>query len=189
MTRSLGALTRKPSRAGTEALQSSAARSKKQVFWQLLAMVPAALMMIADFTYLLARPIRDLDAVIHQFWRGKLAQRIPRGWAARHRTIGRAARLAAAAPHRAGDQRRAYPARLARVKTPLTALTEGSALLSDEVVGQLQCRAARRARILKVNSLTLERLIQDLLAYSQTQSAQRFDRKIAFDSAPVPVGT
>jgi two-component system sensor histidine kinase GlrK len=71
------------------------------------------------------------------------------------------------------------------LKTPLTALTEGSALLSEQVVGQLNDEQREVARILRQNALTLERLIQDLLAYSQTQSAQRLDRKVAFDSAPV----
>ena len=188
MTESLGALTRQAIEAETEALQSSAARSKKQVFWQLLAMVPAALMMIAGFTYLLARPIRDLDAVIHRLGEGKLAQRIR---VAGPRDIERLGEQLDWLRQRLivlEDQKTRFFQHVSHeLKTPLTALTEGSALLSDEVVGQLNAEQREVARILKVNSLTLERLIQDLLAYSQTQSAQRLDRKIAFDSAPVPV--
>lgn len=188
MTESLGALTRQAIEAETDALQSAAARSKKQVFWQLLAMVPAALLMIGGFTYLLSRPIRDLDAVIHRLGEGKLAQRIR---VAGPRDIERLGEQLDWLRQRLivlEDQKTRFFQHVSHeLKTPLTALTEGSALLSDEVVGQLNAEQREVARILKVNSLVLERLIQDLLAYSQTQSAQRMDRKIAFDSAPVSI--
>jgi two-component system sensor histidine kinase GlrK len=188
MTESLGALTRQAIEAETDALQSAAARSKKQVFWQLLAMVPAALLMIGGFTYLLSRPIRDLDAVIHRLGEGKLAQRIR---VAGPRDIERLGEQLDWLRQRLivlEDQKTRFFQHVSHeLKTPLTALTEGSALLSDEVVGQLNTEQREVARILKVNSLVLERLIQDLLAYSQTQSAQRMDRKIAFDSAPVSI--
>ncbi|MBL8521779.1 MAG: HAMP domain-containing histidine kinase [Betaproteobacteria bacterium] len=186
MTESLGALTRQAIDSETEVLQAAAVRSRKQVFWQLLAMVPAALLLIAGFTYLLARPIRDLDAVIHRLGEGKLAQRIR---VAGPRDIERLGEQLDWLRQRLivlEDQKTRFFQHVSHeLKTPLTALTEGSALLSDQVVGPLNAEQREVARILKVNSLTLERLIQDLLAYSQTQSAQRLDRKVAFDSAPV----
>ncbi len=188
MTESLGALTRQAIDLETETLQASASRSKKQVFWQLLAMVPAALLMIAGFTYLLARPIRDLDAVIHRLGEGQLAQRIR---VAGPRDIERLGEQLDWLRQRLivlEDQKTRFFQHVSHeLKTPLTALTEGSSLLSDEVVGPLNAEQREVARILKVNSLTLERLIQDLLSYSQTQSAQRLDRKVAFDSAPIPL--
>jgi two-component system sensor histidine kinase GlrK len=185
-TQSLNSLANQLIDQEVAALRASAAKSRNQVFWQLLAMVPSALLMIAGFTYLLARPIRDLGAAIHRLGEGKLAKRIyvtgPRDiemlgeqldWL-RQRLIS------------LEDQKTRFFQHVSHeLKTPLTALREGSDLLSDEVVGKLTDEQRDVARILKQNSLTLEKLIQDLLTYSQTQSADRLSKKTAFELKPL----
>jgi two-component system sensor histidine kinase GlrK len=169
-----------------DALRASAAKSRNQVFWQMLAMIPAALLMIAGFTYMLARPIRDLDAAINRLGEGKLAKRIRVSGPRDIEKLGEQLDWLRQRLISLEDQKTRFFQHVSHeLKTPLTALREGSDLLGDEVAGKLNDEQREIARILKHNSLTMERLIQDLLTYSQTQSADRLDRKVAFESRPL----
>jgi two-component system sensor histidine kinase GlrK len=168
------------------ALKTSAAKSRNQVVWQLLAMIPSALLMIAGFTYLLVRPIRDLDEAIHRLGEGKLAKRISVSGPRDIEMLGEQLDWLRQRLISLEDQKTRFFQHVSHeLKTPLTALREGSDLLSDEVVGKLTDEQREVAQILKQNSLTLEKLIQDLLTYSQTQSADRLGRKTALDIKPL----
>lgn len=160
--------------AEVESLRASAARSRNQVFWQLLAMVPSALLMIAGFTYLLTRPIRDLGQAIHRLGQGKLARRIRVTGPRDIEKLGDQLDWLRQRLITLEDQKTRFFQHISHeLKTPLTALREGSDLLAEEVVGQLNNEQQEIARILRHNSQSLERLIQDLLTYSQSQSALR----------------
>jgi two-component system sensor histidine kinase GlrK len=65
------------------------------------------------------------------------------------------------------------------LKTPLTALREGSDLLSSGVVGNLNAEQHEIARILRENSIELRKLIEGLLNYSAVHAQASFlDAKI-----------
>ena len=167
-------------------LKSYAAKSRNQVFWQLLAMVPAALLLIAGFAYLLARPIRDLAEAIHKLGEGKLAKRISVSGPRDIEMLGAQLDWLRQRLIALEDQKTRFFQHVSHeLKTPLTALREGSDLLSEEVAGKLTDEQREITRILKQNSLTLEKLIQDLLTYSQTQSADRLNRKTALELKPL----
>ncbi len=160
--------------AEVESLRASAAKSRNQVFWQMLAMVPSALLMIAGFTYLLTRPIRDLGQAIHRLGQGKLARRIRVTGPRDIEKLGDQLDWLRQRLITLEDQKTRFFQHISHeLKTPLTALREGSDLLAEEVVGQLNVEQQEIARILRHNSQSLERLIQDLLTYSQSQSALR----------------
>jgi two-component system, NtrC family, sensor histidine kinase GlrK len=172
--------------AEVESLRASAAKSRNQVFWQMLAMVPSALLMIAGFTYLLARPIRDLDTAIHRLGEGKLAKRIRVTGPRDIEQLGQQLDWLRQRLIELEDQKTRFFQHISHeLKTPLTALREGSDLLSDEVVGRLNEEQREVARILKQNSLSLDRLIQDLLMYSQSQSSTRLKEADALDLGPL----
>jgi len=185
-TQSLNALASLLIDQEVAALRASAVKSRNQVFWQLLAMIPSALLMIAGFTYLLARPIRDLDAAIHRLGEGKLAKRIHVSGPRDIEMLGEQLDWLRQRLILLEDQKTRFFQHVSHeLKTPLTALREGSDLLGDEVVGKLNEEQREIAGILKQNSLTLEKLIQDLLTYSQTQSADRLNRKVALETKPL----
>ena len=185
-TQALNALASQLIAQEVEALKTSAAKSQNQVYWQLLAMVPSALLLIAGFTYLLARPIRDLDAAIHRLGEGKLAKRIVVSGPHDIEMLGNQLDWLRQRLISLEDQKTRFFQHVSHeLKTPLTALREGSDLLSDGVLGKLNDEQREVARILAQNSLTLEKLIQDLLTYSQTQSADKLDRKVALESRPL----
>lgn len=185
-TQSLSALANQLIDQEVAGLRTSAAKSRNQVFWQLLAMVPSALLLIAGFTYLLARPIRDLGAAIDRLGEGKLAQRIVVAGPHDIEMLGKQLDWLRQRLISLEDQKTRFFQHVSHeLKTPLTALREGSDLLSDGVLGKLNDEQREVARILKQNSLTLEKLIQDLLTYSQTQSADKLDRKVALETRPL----
>ncbi len=182
----LNALADQSVEAEVEKLRASAAKSRNLVFWQMLAMVPSALLMIAGFTYLLARPIADLDAAINRLGEGKLAKRIRVTGPRDIEKLGEQLDWLRQRLIELEDQKTRFFQHISHeLKTPLTALREGSDLLAEEVVGQLNEEQREVARILKQNSQSLERLIQDLLTYSQAQSARRLSEADALDLAPL----
>jgi len=170
--------------AEVESLRASAARSRNHVFWQMLAMVPSALLMIAGFTYLLTRPIRDLGQAIHRLGQGKLARRIRVTGPRDIEKLGDQLDWLRQRLITLEDQKTRFFQHISHeLKTPLTALREGSDLLAEEVVGQLNSEQKEIARILRHNSQSLERLIQDLLTYSQSQSALRLRETLSIELA------
>ncbi len=182
----LNALADQSVDAEVEKLRTSASKSRNQVFWQMLAIVPSALLLIAGFTYLLARPIRDLDAAINRLGEGKLAKRIRVTGPADIEKLGQQLDWLRQRLIELEDQKTRFFQHISHeLKTPLTALREGSDLLAEEVVGQLNEEQREVARILKQNSQSLERLIQDLLTYSQAQSARRLKEADALEIAPL----
>ena len=55
------------------------------------------------------------------------------------------------------------------LKTPLTAVREGAELLRDNVGGKLSPEQREIVRIVRENTLSLQKLIEDLLKYHQTR--------------------
>jgi len=58
------------------------------------------------------------------------------------------------------------------LKTPLTAVREGAELLRDRVGGELSAEQQEIVRIVRENTLSLQKLIEDLLNYHQTRSME-----------------
>jgi len=58
------------------------------------------------------------------------------------------------------------------LKTPLTAVREGAELLRDRVGGELSPAQQEIVRIVRENTLNLQKLIEDLLSYHQTRSVE-----------------
>jgi two-component system sensor histidine kinase GlrK len=58
------------------------------------------------------------------------------------------------------------------LKTPLTAVREGAELLAEEVLGPLNEHQAEVAHILQHNTLRLQKLIEDLLAFNRQPEAR-----------------
>ncbi len=58
------------------------------------------------------------------------------------------------------------------LKTPLTAVREGAELLRDRVAGDLSPGQRDIVRIVRENTLQLQKLIEDLLTYHQTRALE-----------------
>jgi len=165
---------------GIEELRVQAVKSRNRVFWLMIAMIPTAILLIASFTFLIAKPISQVSAGIRGLGEGQFARPI------RIEGPGDMVRL--------GEQLDWLRERLVtleaqktrflqhlshELKTPLTALREGSDLLFSGVVGNLNPEQREIARILQENSIELRRLIEGLLNYSAVHhQASYIDAKI-----------
>jgi len=152
---------------GIEQLRAKAVQSRNSVFWLMIALIPTAIVLIAWFTYLIARPITQVSAGIQGLGQGHFARPIhvdgpgdmvrlgeQLDWL-RERLVTLEAQKTRFLQHISHE-----------LKTPLTALREGSDLLSSGVVGNLNAEQREIARILQENSIELRKLIEGLLNYS-----------------------
>jgi len=163
-----------------EQLRAQAAKSRDSNFWLIVALIPTAVILIASVTFLIARPISQVSDRIRELGEGQFAKPIA------IEGPGDMVRL--------GEQLDWLRERLAtleaqktrflqhmshELKTPLTALREGSDLLSSGVVGTLNAEQREIARILQENSIELRKLIEGLLNYSAVHAqASYLDAKI-----------
>ena len=165
---------------GIAELRTQAEQSRNSVFWLMIALIPTAVALIGSFTFLIARPITQVSESIRGLGEGQFARPI------RVEGPGDMVRL--------GEQLDWLRERLVQLeaqktrflqhishelKTPLTALREGSDLLSSGVVGNLNAEQREIARILQENSIELRKLIEGLLNYSAVHAqASYLDAKI-----------
>jgi two-component system, NtrC family, sensor histidine kinase GlrK len=165
---------------GINELRTQAEQSRNSVFWLMIALIPTAVALIGSFTFLIARPITQVSESIRGLGEGQFARPI------RVEGPGDMVRL--------GEQLDWLRERLVQLeaqktrflqhishelKTPLTALREGSDLLSSGVVGNLNAEQREIARILQENSIELRKLIEGLLNYSAVHAqASYLDAKI-----------
>jgi two-component system sensor histidine kinase GlrK len=165
---------------GIEQLRTEAVKSRNSVFWLMVAMIPTAVLLIAWFTFLLAKPITQVSESIRGLGEGQFAKPI------RIDGPGDMVRLGAQLDW-LRERLMTLEAQKTRflqhisheLKTPLTALREGSDLLSSGVVGNLNAEQREIARILQENSIELRKLIEGLLNYSAVHAQTSYlDAKI-----------
>ena len=165
---------------GIEQLRTQAVQSRNSVFWLMIALVPTAILLIGSFTYLISRPITQVLASIRGLGEGQFAKPI------RIEGPGDMVRLGAQLDWlrerlvTLEAQKTRFLQHISHeLKTPLTALREGSDLLSSGVVGNLNAEQREIARILQENSIELRKLIEGLLNYSAVHAqASYLDAKI-----------
>jgi two-component system, NtrC family, sensor histidine kinase GlrK len=166
--------------AAIEQLRLQAVQSRNSVFWLMIALIPTAILLIASFTFLIARPITQVSAGIRALGEGQFGRAIQiqgpgdmvrlgeqLDWL-RERLVTLEAQKTRFLQHISHE-----------LKTPLTALREGSDLLSSGVVGNLNAEQREIARILQENSIELRKLIESLLNYSAVHTQTSYlDAKI-----------
>ncbi|MGZ5032154.1 MAG: ATP-binding protein, partial [Usitatibacter sp.] len=165
---------------GIEQLRAQAVKSRNSVFWLMIALIPTAILLIASFTFLIARPISQVSESIKGLGEGQFAKPIriegpgdmvrlgeQLDWL-RERLVSLEAQKTRFLQHMSHE-----------LKTPLTALREGSDLLSSGLAGNLNAEQREIARILQENSIELRKLIEGLLNYSAVHAqASYLDAKI-----------
>jgi two-component system, NtrC family, sensor histidine kinase GlrK len=152
-------------------LREQAALARQRMLMQLWLLIPVGLLLAGGVILLIRRPIRQLGAGIRGLGEGHLERPI---------TVH--------GPHDLellGDQLNWLRTRLAEVnaqktrflhhvshelKTPLTALHEGTQLLGEQISGPLTPEQQEIVRILQDNTARLRRLIEDLLDYNGMRS-------------------
>jgi two-component system sensor histidine kinase GlrK len=126
--------------------------------------------LVAGFTFLITRPIRQIDDAIRRLGQADFSTPIKVGGPDDLQHLG--ARLDWMRRRLADleEQKTRFLREMSHeLKTPLTALRQGAELLADELVGKLTPEQREIAEILRRNSIELQKLIEDLLNYGASQ--------------------
>ncbi len=148
---------------------------KAQSFFMILglASIPISVLVAAAFSFLIARPIRQIEQAILQIGRGKFGPAIEVSGPQDLQFLGDRLnwlrlRLAEVEAEKVKFLRHVSH----ELKTPLSSIKEGSELLADEVVGSLTTDQKEVVDILHANTEQLKKLIENLLKFSVSQVKQ-----------------
>ena len=168
----LNATTQLTQRA-IERLQETAAQGREKWFWLALATVAIALILAVVFAVLIARPIRQLDQAIRRMGTADFSQAIAVNGPQDLRYLGQRLDWLRMRLNELEQQQTRFLRHVSHeLKTPLTAVREGAELLRDNVGGRLTPEQHEIVRIVRENTLSLQKLIEDLLAYHQSRAVE-----------------
>ncbi len=152
-------------------LQRAAEDAQQQLFRHTLLLVPMTLAVVGVFTYLFGRPIRAIDRAISELGRGTFSRPIAiRGPSDLERLAAQLEWLRGRLLELAQEKNRFLRHMSHELKTPLANIREGTELLMDGAVGELQSAQREVAAILRENGMKLQRLIENLLSFSAWQA-------------------
>ncbi|KPK35405.1 MAG: hypothetical protein AMJ66_01340 [Betaproteobacteria bacterium SG8_40] len=151
-------------------VQRMAGETQNLILWQMLALVPVAIFLVLGASLLIRRPISQIESAIQKLGEGEFGDKISVTGPADLQSLGRQLDWLRLRLLDLEEQKSRFLRHVSHeLKTPLTALREGVELLSDEVTGRMTHGQLEIARILRQNTLRLQRLIEDLLAYHTAQ--------------------
>jgi len=157
--------------AAIERLQDTAAQGREKWRWLALATVGIAIALALVFAVLIARPIRQLDQAVRQMGAADFSQAVHVNGPQDLRYLGQRLEWLRVRLAELEQQQNRFLRHVSHeLKTPLTAVREGAELLRDEVGGKLSREQRDIVRIVRENTLSLQKLIEDLLKYHQTRA-------------------
>ncbi len=152
-------------------LQANTRRAQKISAWQTAALIPGTIILVLFFTLLVARPIRQIDRAIAQLGRSGFSRPIDVKGPTDLERLGRQLEwLRIRLLELAQEKNRFLRHMSHELKTPLANIREGTELLLDGTVGELEKPQAEVTDILRQNGLKLQQLIENLLSFSAWQT-------------------
>ncbi|MEW6038739.1 MAG: HAMP domain-containing sensor histidine kinase [Pseudomonadota bacterium] len=134
-------------------------------------LVPGAACLVALFTVLITRPIRQLESAIRQLGSGDYHQPVRVRGPSDLRFLGERLEWLRGRLNALEEAKQQFMRHVSHeVKTPLATIHEGTGLLADEVVGELNPEQKEITQILVSNTQRLERLITALINFSQVNA-------------------
>lgn len=153
------------------ALRGSVRRTREVLLWQTLLLAPALTLMMGFLYLQVLRPLRQIDAAIEQLGEERLEKPISVDGPQDLRALGRQLEwLRERMQELAMEKNRFLRHMSHELKTPLANIREGTELLLDGAVGELEPRQEEVTRILRDNGIRLQQLIENLLSFSAWQS-------------------
>ena len=150
--------------------KAKVAKTQRLLLWQTLTLIPLAIVIAGLITWMIARPIRRMDAAIHQLGKGNYAHEIIINGPGDLRQLGQRLNWLRVELKDLQQQKQRFLQQASHeLKTPLTAIREASELMHDGVGGALNPQQAEIMGILRENSLRLQNMIENLLNYTELQ--------------------
>jgi two-component system sensor histidine kinase GlrK len=155
-------------------LRTETERARQRLFLQALALVPVTLVMLVLVGVFLARPIRRIDQAIGNIGHGRLGDPVQIRGPSDLQALGQQLEWLRVRLIEVGEERNRFLRHMSHeLKTPLANIREGTELLIEGAVGSLTDDQREVAGILRDNSLQLQRLIENLLSFSEWQTNRR----------------
>jgi two-component system sensor histidine kinase GlrK len=160
----------------TNRLLQSAELADRLLFWQAAALLPAVLLVGAGCVFLVIRPLRQLERAIRALGRGEFSHPITVRGPDDVESLGQTLDWTRQRLEALEEQKSTFLRQVSHeLKTPLTSLREGAALLRDGISGPLNDDQHAIVEVLLDNSRRLQRLIENLLDYNKLQMPIRLD--------------
>ncbi len=152
-------------------LDKAAHFAQQRMLRQTILLVPTTLVLVVIFTYLIARPIRQLDAAIRRLGAGHFDNPIMVSGPRDLEDLGKRLDWLRKRLVQLEDEKQGFLRNVSHeFKTPLATVREGSELLVDEIVGKLSAEQREVVELLRSGSIQLQRLIENLLDYQRIAS-------------------
>jgi two-component system sensor histidine kinase GlrK len=152
-----------------ERLRSSAEESRLLLLSLIMVAGAAALAFAVILARVIARPISQLDDAIRRLGRAEFERPIEVGGPRDLASLGERLDWLRRRLTELENEKNRFLQHLSHdLKTPLTALREGSELLGDQIAGPLAPSQRQVVAILRENALKLQGMIEDLLDYQRT---------------------
>jgi two-component system sensor histidine kinase GlrK len=151
-------------------MKSTSAEAQRIQIWQMLATLPLGLLIALGFSFLIARPVRQIDSAIRQLGNAEFSAEIRVNGPADLRYLGQQLDWLRQRLVQLEEQKSRFLRGVSHeLKTPLTALHEGIGLLGDGVGGSLSENQQEILTILRSNTTALQVRIEALLDFQRAQ--------------------
>jgi len=157
--------------AEVAALQERTRREQRRLFWQAALLLPLTLVAILALTLAVGRPLRQIDRAISELGRGTFSRPISVSGPRDLERLGRQLEWLRNRLLDLAQERNRFLRHMSHeLKTPLANIREGTELLMDGAVGELDSNQREVTAILRDNGIKLQRLIENLLSYTAWQT-------------------
>nr|WP_300313338.1 ATP-binding protein [Halomonas sp.] len=158
-------------------IRERAIQVQRRLWWQTAALVSSSLLLMLLFTRLITRPVRQLERRILGIGTGRAGQedgKVKRVQGpAELVVLGERLDWLTTRLEELEAQKQQFLRHMSHeLKTPLASVREGTALLSDGVVGELTEQQHEVLRLLDTSGGELQRLIEQLLDYNLIQHSR-----------------
>ncbi len=153
------------------ALQNETDRARRQLLLESSLLLPLVLIAVLLFALRLSRPLRQIDRAIAELGRGNFSNDIMVSGPVDLERLGHQLEWLRNRLLELAQERNRFLRHMSHeLKTPLANIREGTELLMDGAVGELNTGQREVSEILRDNGIKLQRLIENLLGFSAWQS-------------------
>ncbi|HEV7135429.1 MAG TPA: HAMP domain-containing sensor histidine kinase [Steroidobacteraceae bacterium] len=158
--------------AEVASLQRQTDHARARLFWEAAGLLPVTLIEIITLTLMVGRPLRQIDRAIDEIGHGKISHPIEvKGPHDLERLGAQLEWLRLRLVEVAQERNRFLRHMSHELKTPLANIREGTELLMDGAVGELDPGQREVTAILRDNGIKLQRMIENLLSFSAWQTS------------------
>jgi two-component system sensor histidine kinase GlrK len=156
---------------GVATLRAQTDKARRELLLESTLLLPLVLIALLVFTLRVSRPLRQLDRAIGELGRGNFAQGFTVSGPVDLERLGRQLEWLRQRLMDLAQERNRFLRHMSHeLKTPLANIREGTELLMDGAVGELESGQREVTAILRENGIKLQRMIENLLSYSAWQS-------------------